>query len=161
MVIWPGEEFIRMPNISREYREVLHMKTAYLWSQRSEDPRLKVGCIITTHDMREILSFGYNGPAKGLPPSFIRSTPGNSGCLHAEENAMLYSGGARNGKLMFVTHLPCEYCAQRIVQHRVARVFYSEMYRCTKGAEVLKQCGVTLTHLHIHEDELLQSIRKQ
>lgn len=121
----------------RPSRESIHMQTAHLWSLRSQDPRLKVGAVITSHDMRRVLSVGYNGPAKGLPPEFIRNEPGNSGCLHAEDNAIAYVDSTVENKVMFITHSPCEMCAQRIINANISTVYYSISYRDTVGINIL------------------------
>lgn len=129
------------------------MKLAFLWSERSLDPRRKVGAVVTSPDLRRILGIGYNGPAKGLPPSFIRSEPGNSGCLHAEENALLTTDFSVGGKVMFTTDEPCELCAQRIVNAGVVKVYYSRQYRTHEGLHILHQCKVKV--IHFHEARLL------
>lgn len=118
------------------------MATAFLWASRSEDPRLKVGAIITTSDMRRVLSFGYNGLAKGRPKEDIRIEPGNSGCLHAEDNAIAMCDSTVPDKIIFITHAPCEMCAQRIVNAGFSRVYFCKGYRDKSGLHILIKCDV-------------------
>ena len=127
---------------SRPTREQIHISTAFLWASRSMDPRRKVGAVITTEDMKRILSIGYNGPAKGLPDSYIRDEPGNSGCLHAEDNAIAMVDSTIPDKIIFITDEPCEMCAQRIVNANITRVYYHHPYRAHTGLSVLDKCGV-------------------
>lgn len=131
----------------RPTRESLYMAMAHLWAKRSLDPRLKVGAIVTSEDMRRVLGIGYNGPAKGLPRTVIRNEPGNSGCLHAEENALLTSDFSIPNKRMFITDSPCELCAHRIINAGVKHVYYDRQYRVTTGLEILESLGIEVIRL--------------
>lgn len=135
-------------DIDRPTRECLHMQTAFLWSMRGLDPRLRVGALITSSDMRRILSYGYNGPAKQLPHEYVRDEPGNAGTLHAEENAILGLRTYESNMIMFVTHSPCEMCAQRILQADITRVFYCHRYRITTGLDLLRENGVKVNQMN-------------
>jgi len=132
---------------ARPAREVLHMLTATLWAKRSICKRAQVGCVITTADLRQILAFGYNGPAKGLPSSSCRGREGGCGCLHAEDNACLQVDSRATDKVAFTTTEPCRMCAQRLVNAGVRTVYYDRPYRNHEGLEVLKQCRVTVYQL--------------
>lgn len=125
-------------------RELLHMQTALMWSERSKCKRNKVGCVITTEDMRQILAFGYNGPARGLAKNSCTDKEGGCGCLHAEDNAVIYVDATIPNKKAFVTVSPCKMCAQRLVNCNVAEVFYHEKYRDESGLEILKKCGISV-----------------
>lgn len=138
---------MRKDGFCRPSREDLHMVTAFLWAQRSLDPRHQNGAVVTTPDMKQVLAIGYNGPAKGLPHTAVRDTPGDSGCLHAEDNAIAFCNSTIPGKVMFVTTEPCEMCAQRIVNAGFARVFYVRAYRIHIGADILAKCKVPLIRM--------------
>lgn len=138
----------------RPSREVIHMLTAFLWSTRSQDPRLKVGAVVTSQDLRRVLSIGYNGPAKGLPESFISAEPGNSKCLHAEENALLLADCTIPNKVIFITDSPCLMCAQRIVNAGFSRVVWARKYRDESGLKILESCGVAHEQLPISQSDL-------
>jgi dCMP deaminase len=132
------------------------MDMASTLSQRSTCQRLKVGTIITTVDYREI-SIGYNGNAVGLSNQCDNlDKPGNCGCLHSEENAIINCKIASTvPKIVFVTHLPCYMCAKRLLQLRnVVRIWYDKEYRLTDSVELFKQAGIDLQqfdHNHMWE----------
>jgi len=130
----------------RPSRETLYMQIAYLWSLRSLCKRdnSKVGCVITTQDMRMTLATGYNGPPRQLGNLACRNIQGNCGCLHAEQNAIAMVDGTLPDKIMFVTKCPCESCASLIVQAKIVKVFYCEPYRNNKGLDRLKQCHLNV-----------------
>lgn len=134
--------------MSRPRREHLHMKTALLWAMRStcKRPDRKVGCVITTGDMSQVLAFGYNGPPKGRPNDSCNEQEGCD-CVHAEINALLKCDGRIENKMMFVTLEPCLACANAIVQAGVKKVYYLNEYRNHDGLERLKQCMVSVTRM--------------
>jgi len=128
----------------RPKREIIYMKFAYLWAARSlcRQENRKIGCVITTSDMRLVLSSGYNGPPKQLGNLACRGIEGNCGCLHAEANAIAMVDGTIPNKILFVTMAPCEACAGLIAQSNVTKVFYCEDYRDVVGLERLKACNI-------------------
>ena len=111
--------------------EQVYMNFAEAISRRSSCSRLQVGTVITTPDFRKVLSIGYNGNAAGLPNGCDRDEPGNCGCLHSEENAVINCDSPRHvEKVIFVTHLPCVMCAKRIINlGNVTRVIFKTDYR--------------------------------
>lgn len=131
----------------RPTREALHMIDALKWSSRSLCHRLKVGAVITTGDLKRVLSIGYNGPAKGLPHDRCKNTPGTCGCLHAEDNAIAMVDSTIPDKALFVTHQPCEQCAQRVIQANIHRVYYLDTYRSDAGASLLNSVGILTSQL--------------
>ena len=134
--------------------ESIYMKLAFLLAQRSTCHRLQVGCVIVSDDYSRVFGIGYNGNAKGLPNSCERVTPGDCGCLHAEDNALLkVSQGPEIAKIVFVTHQPCAYCAKRMVNKGgIKRVYYQEPYRLTRGIEILQECGIEVIQLKSPDD---------
>lgn len=128
--------------LERPSRTDLHLYAALLWAKRSVCKRTKVGVIITTNDLRRVLSIGYNGPAKGLHHSQCSEEEGKCGCLHAEDNAVSSVDSTIPNKTLFTTVAPCYMCAQRIVQANVKTVIYIDSYRDNKGLGVLRQCNV-------------------
>lgn len=129
---------------TRPSRESIHMQTAFLWGQRSvcKRPNRKIGCVITTQDMRQILSIGYCGPSRKLPNDSCRNIPKNCGCLHAETNSIAYVDGTIPNKIMFVTMSPCEMCAALITQVNIKTVYFTEYYQDNTGLELLEKCGI-------------------
>src|SRR5579872_6679531 len=82
----------------------IYLDLARTLAARSTCKRLQVGTVITSTDFRKVLAVGYNGNATGLPNTCDREEPGNCGCLHSEENAVINCDAPRNvEKYVFVT----------------------------------------------------------
>jgi dCMP deaminase len=129
--------------------EQIYLDLADTLAARSTCVRLNVGTVITSTDYRKVLAIGYNGNAAGLPNTCDRSEPGNCGCLHSEENAVINCDSPRFiEKHVFVTHLPCVACAKRLINlGGVKKVFYRTDYRVRDSIELLKSVGVEVIHL--------------
>lgn len=125
----------------------VYMEFAEAISKRSTCTRLQVGTVITSRDFRKVLAIGYNGNATGLPNTCDREEPGNCGCLHSEENAVINCDSPRETeKIVFVTHLPCAACAKRLINlGNVIEVIYKNDYRRRDSIEILKQAGIKVT----------------
>jgi len=121
------------------------MDFAKIISERSYDPRYKVGAIVVTQDNTQVLAVGYNGNYSGGPNEVESDMPGESGMLHAEINALLkldYNNPKK--KTMYVTLSPCRMCAKAIVNSGIDEVIYNEEYRDTSGLEILSNGGVSV-----------------
>ncbi len=121
------------------------METAALISQRSYDPRHQVGTIVVSDDNTQVLAVGYNGNYSGGPNEVESTTPGESGMIHAEINALLkldYNNPKR--KKLYVTLSPCRMCAKAIINSGIDEVIYSEEYRDSSGLNVLKDAGINV-----------------
>jgi dCMP deaminase len=128
-----------------------------LISERSYDPRTKVGAVVVTEDNTQVLSVGYNGNHRGGANHVDSTEPGLSGFIHAEVNALVkmdYNNPKR--KVMYVTHSPCVACAKLIINANIHEVKYLEEYRDSSGVELLKSFGVWATKL-----EPLNFIKKE
>jgi len=128
-----------------------------LISERSCDPRTKVGAVVVTEDNTQVLSVGYNGNHRGGANHVDSAEPGLSGFIHAEVNALVkmdYNNPKR--KVMYVTHSPCVACAKLIINANIHEVKYLEEYRDSSGVELLKNFGVWATKL-----EPLNFIKKE
>jgi dCMP deaminase len=127
----------------------IYMDLARTLSARSTCRRLQVGTVITSTDFRKVLAVGYNGNATGLANSCDRDEPGNCGCLHSEENAVINCDAPRFiEKVVFVTHLPCVQCAKRLINlGNVKKVYYGEDYRIKDSLELLKTVGIAVERL--------------
>ena len=116
---------------------------ARIISQRSYDPRHKVGVVIVTDDNTQVLSVGYNGNYSGGPNKVESTIPGESGMLHAEINALLKMDyNNPKDKILYVTLSPCKMCAKAIINAGIKRVVYSEKYRDDAGLKILEQSGI-------------------
>ena len=112
-------------------------------SERSYDPRNKVGAVIVTEDNTQVLSIGYNGGWAGGPNEVESLEPGKSGMIHAEINALIkmnYSHHKR--KKLYVTLSPCRGCAKAIINGGINRVSYLDDYRDLSGVELLRESGI-------------------
>lgn len=125
------------------------MELAHALARRSTCKRLNVGTVITSTDYRKVLAIGYNGNAAGLPNQCDRDEMGNCGCLHSEENAVINCDSPRTmEKHVFVTHLPCTYCAKRLINlGGVKKVFYRTPYRSQESINILQQVNIEVEHL--------------
>jgi dCMP deaminase len=124
----------------------IYMKLALALSARSTCKRLQVGTVITSTDFRKVLAVGYNGNATGLPNTCDRDEPGNCGCLHSEENAVINCDSPRHvEKVVFVTHLPCVQCAKRLINlGNVRAVYYANDYRIKDSIGLLASVGIAV-----------------
>ncbi len=124
--------------------EKIYLDLASSLAQRSTCQRLQVGTVITSTDFRKVLAVGYNGNATGLHNGCDREEPGNCGCLHSEENAVINCDAPRFiEKIVFVTHLPCVQCAKRLINlGNVKKLFYGHEYRVKDSIELLKRVGI-------------------
>ena len=122
----------------------VYMQFAETIARRSTCTRLAVGTVITTTDYRKVLAVGYNGNASGLANTCDREEPGNCGCLHSEENAVINCDAPRETKkFVFVTHLPCAACAKRLINlGNVEKVTYRNSYRKHDALDLLESVGI-------------------
>jgi dCMP deaminase len=134
---------------SRPSFEKIYLDLARVLAQRSTCKRLAVGTVITSTDFRKVLAVGYNGNASGLPNSCDRDEPGNCGCLHSEENAVINCDSPRSTeKVVFVTHLPCVGCAKRLINlGNVRKVVYGQDYRVRDSIDLLRSVGIEVAKL--------------
>lgn len=138
-----------MSNSERPSFERIYLDLARTLARRSTCKRLQVGTVITSTDYRKVLAVGYNGNATGLHNGCDRDEPGNCGCLHSEENAVINCDSPRQvEKVVFVTHLPCVACAKRLINlGNVKKVVYSEEYRLKDSVKLLESVGIEVTRL--------------
>ena len=124
------------------------MDFAEIISQRSYDPNFKVGCCIVTEDNCQVLAVGYNGNHRGGPNKRESNTPGHSGFIHAEINALIkLDYNNPKSKKMYLTLSPCAACAKAIINGGIDQVFYKTEYRCTAGIELLRECGIEVDQI--------------
>jgi dCMP deaminase len=137
------------PERARPSFQEIYLQLAHTLAARSTCKRLKVGTVITSTDFRKVLAVGYNGNATGLPNCCDRDEPGNCGCLHSEENAVINCDAPRFiEKYVFVTHLPCVQCAKRLINlGNVKAVFYGQDYRIRDSLQLLSSVGIRVQQL--------------
>ena len=137
-----------MKDSTRPSFEEIYFNLAFKLAERSTCLRLKVGTVITSTDFRKVLAVGYNGNATGLPNCCDRNEPGNCGCLHSEENAVINCDAPRyTDKFVFVTHLPCVQCAKRLINlGNVKKVLYNKEYRLKDSLKLFHSVGIETIH---------------
>jgi len=129
--------------------EEIYLGLAHALSERATCKRLRVGTVITSTDFRKVLAVGYNGNATGLPNTCDRDEPGNCGCLHSEENAVINCDSPRHvEKIVFITHLPCVACAKRLINlGNVRALYYHQNYRIRDSLDLLGHVGIEVNQL--------------
>jgi oligoribonuclease (3'-5' exoribonuclease)/tRNA(Arg) A34 adenosine deaminase TadA len=129
----------------------IYLQLARTLATRSTCQRLQVGTVITSTDYRKVLAIGYNGNATGLPHQCDRQDPGNCGCLHSEENAVINCDAPRTTeKIIFVTHLPCVQCAKRFINlGYVKKVYYEKEYRLSHAIALFEKSDILVEKLDL------------
>tara|TARA_Y100000592_G_C5473779_1_gene321033 strand:- start:1312 stop:1731 length:420 start_codon:yes stop_codon:yes gene_type:complete len=128
---------------TRPVWDEIWMKVAETIALRSHHPEWKVGALIVSSDNTQVLSLGYNGNASGMSNEPQSTLPGQSGLLHAEINALLkLDYNNPKDKIMYITLMPCEYCAKAIVNSGIKNVVYKSDYRDKTGVEILKKANI-------------------
>lgn len=91
----------------------------------SKDPSTKVGAVITQPNMKNDISYGYNGYPKGVLDvgMDIRQYKYDR-TIHAELNAILNSNESLEGCVIFCTLAPCNACAAAIIQKGIKKVYH-------------------------------------
>lgn len=120
------------------------MELAVNISERSIDPKHKVGAVIVTADNESVLAIGYNGDEKGGKNKRDSLESGKSGLIHAEANAMIKMNYTDpREKKIYLTLTPCTVCARMIVNSRIQKVIYLKEYQADKqGIEILENSGI-------------------
>jgi len=126
------------------------MEFAHIISRRSYDPRHQVGAVVVSSDNTQVLAIGYNGNYKGGPNAAESLSPGQSGMIHAEINALLKMDyNNPKDKILYVTLSPCRMCAKAIVNAGIKKVYYDEEYRDTSSLEILRGSGVEVSRFSL------------
>jgi dCMP deaminase len=134
------------------------MAIAEVVASRSVCLRHQIGAVIVNQD-RQILSTGYNGPARGMMHceergGCIRERDGVASgvrqeyCygLHAEQNAIVQAAreGIRLlGSTLYCTYRPCSLCARMIVNAGIREVHFMADYPDELTQTILTEGGVT------------------
>ena len=119
------------------------IQTANVISKRSYDRRFQVGTVVVSSDNTQVLAVGDNGNYSGGPNEVESMTPGESGMIHAEINALLkLDYNNPKTKILYVTLSPCRQCAKAIINSGISEVVYDTQYRDTSSLDILKSAGV-------------------
>jgi len=129
--------------MSRPSWDKIWMDVAHSIARRSYDPRFQVGAVIVTGGNTQVLAVGYNGNYSGGPNEVESESPGESGMLHAEINALLKMDyNNPKYKKLYLTLSPCRMCAKAIVNAGINEVIFEEEYRDLSSLDVLTLAGV-------------------
>ena len=106
----------------------VYIRCCNILAERSTCKRRKVGAFLVTTNHRQVVSVGYNGPARGLPNDICTGLQGSCGCIHAELNCLLPS--RPNGEyILYVSCTPCSDCIKHIINvPDITEVCYHEEY---------------------------------
>jgi len=130
-------------NSNRPCWDEIWMKFAKIISERSYDPRMKVGSVIVASDNSTVLSLGYNGNYPSGPNVPDSVEPGRSGFIHAEINSLIKCPfHYHTEKIMYVTLSPCIQCAKAIIAGGIKTVVYCDEYRDISGIKLLNKAKV-------------------
>lgn len=154
---WLNSYMVEKKGFTRVPRDEYYLRIAYDVAARSTCLRRQIGAVIVTGDV--IVSTGYNGNPRGMPhcdaigcirdeleiPSGERMEICTG--VHAEMNALVFSGPAARGGTLYCTIVPCNTCAKMIVNAGIQRVVYSEGYPDILGLQTLKHSGIKVDRL--------------
>jgi dCMP deaminase len=139
----------RKKKLSRPSWDEIWANFAKQIARRSVDPKYKVGAVVVNDENTQVLSIGYNGDQKGGSNKRESLSMGNSGFIHAEENALIkLDYNNPKYKKMYVTLSPCKMCAKKIVNAGIDEVLYLERYEQSNGIDILIDAGIVVRHLN-------------
>lgn len=123
-------------------------------SKRSIDPRNKVGAVVVAEDNTQVLSIGYNGDQAGGSNEVESLEPGQSGCIHAEINALIkLDFNNPKKKKMYVTLSPCKMCAKAIINASINEIIYIDSYRDNSGLLLLERAGILARRFDLKKED--------
>jgi deoxycytidylate deaminase len=138
-----------------DLREILkyisYMKITQKIGNLSYDMKHQVGSAIVAKDFSNICAVGYNGNYPGGLNERDSMETGESGFLHAEENAIIQSTLIHGEEyIMFVTMTPCKMCAKRITRKKkgIKEVIALNKYGTSdEPYQTLKNAGISFQYL--------------
>jgi len=145
--------------MNRPNRSEYYMAIANLASLRSTCLSRHVGAVIVKND--NPISFGYNGPAKG-----VKHCEDIGGCIrrnmpdyasgkylemcpasHAEQNAIAFAakhGISTVGATIYVNTFPCKDCMNSIINSGITKVVYDSMYDASLSKKIAEESGIEI-----------------
>jgi dCMP deaminase len=138
------------------------LEMAKLVSEWSKDPSTRCGAVIVRPD-KTVASVGFNGFPKGCddsPHLYEDRDLKLSRVVHAEQNALLNTGGERLDGYTLFTWPPgygpsCDRCTAHVIQAGIGRVVYRKVEEegfssrwqeaVERGLDMYKEAGVDLT----------------
>ena len=124
--------------------EKYFMDLAVAVAARSKDSHTQVGCVIVDKD-KHIIGTGYNGMPTGMvetPELWVRPTK-YAFVQHAETNAIKHCTVNPAGATCYVTLYPCIDCATKLVDAKIAAIYYlDDKYKTEETATLLASLGI-------------------
>jgi len=136
--------------MDRPSRDLTYLKMAELMALRGTCKRAKVGCVIAVDNRVVVVS--YNGALPNHEHCTDTICNSSAPCLnsvHAEANAIYFAakkGIPLEGGTIYVTHSPCNKCAEAIIQAGIKKVIFGTVYRDTNFA-TFESSGVEIEQL--------------
>lgn len=131
-------------------------------SARSEDPTTKVGCAIENSNGK-IISTGYNGLKNGFDRKDVSIRNRKDKLkyfVHAETNALAEITKG-TGNIIYLTHSPCQSCAQNIVAHGINQVIYiNEYHACKNFKQIFQAFNIDYREISCTERENIYNFIK-
>ena len=145
--------------MNRPDRSEYYMAIANLASLRSTCLSRHVGAVIVKND--NPISFGYNGPAKGVAHCedvggcHRKMIPGYASgkylefcpASHAEQNAIAFAakhGISTQGATIYVNTFPCKDCMNSIINSGITKVVYDSIHDAKLSYEIAKEAGIEI-----------------
>ncbi len=139
----------------------VYMHTAMKYAQMSKAIRAKVGAVLITNT--GVIIPGFNGTPVGLnnvceewfteleDHKIVTKNRTKPEVIHAELNAILKA--AKEGisclnATVYVTLSPCVQCSAMLINAGIKELVYNQVYRDTKGLELLQQANVKVRNYH-------------
>ena len=128
--------------------ETYALELAFVASERSEDPYLKVGACILRHD-NSVAGLGYNGAPPGIEIDWSDRDERRKRVVHAEVNALRYSEPGEC-RLLTCTHLPCNDCLRMIASYGIKSIVYTHEYEKDRSSlDLAAQFGIDLKNKEV------------
>lgn len=140
------EGFVQKLLETKKRRDSQFIRIAQIVAESATCNRLSVGAVITKGD--RILSTGFNTAPYGKP------TCHDIGCLHdpqgrckrtihAEQMAIIRAQEDLQDATIYVSHFPCENCANAILESGITHIVYLHDYENLVSKEILKDMSMT------------------
>ena len=149
-----------MPSSTYE-NDLVFMNCAIEFSTLSKAKRKKVGAVLVTK--HGVLVPSVNGTPSGTSniceeavfDGVSNKLVTKEEVLHSETNCLIKcskEGISTLGSTIYITLSPCLKCSSMLIQAGVERVVYLEEYRCKKGLDFLRSCGILVQKLIIEKE---------
>lgn len=139
----------------------LFMRQVYLISQKSKDPKTKIGAVLVRMGETDPISTGFNGFPRGIYDKedlYLNRETKYPRICHAEFNSVM--NAARKGvstlnSILYTQSPVCNECAKAVIQAGIIKVVYHKQFprmnhltkwvdSCKLGEDMLKEVGIEI-----------------